>query len=545
MSEGSSLRCEGGTVENEGVLMCIISVSSQHGLRHYKLEIESTKRVLVDCVEGIPELPVEERCVVLQCFSWIFERAYRQMQLQTLGGRGWYYADERQAMILASDRSSSPRVHLYKGFITSSVYVRSGPCLKVDISVRLIQTQTVLARLNFLRDLLIQHHRDHGLEMPTKVEMDAFLQKRMVGRTCMSRHNQIHYKIQRVCIDMDPTASFPFEDGEITYIDYFQRRHGLTLQRKQPMLYCPFRSKLEVYLPAEIAFLTGLDDEWRQDKDFAIDLWHGLRHTPQEHWNLQGKLMTGLTEKQGEVLGEWGVKIASQPMTVNFGELPSEPVYFSPRAEMHFQQLRLPPVELETPTSRYGFESRPWPEVWTRPGEQIKLGRWLIFAPNNEKDFVEQFVADIEPLVGELRASAEELGNKIDIAKPTVVLISATHVSGWVKKLLAYQPPWEKDLTDFVLLVIPREKRRDQYYYQLKSLLTFQWDHCCPSQLLLASTLQRETQRTQVWRSILQQILVKKGAFLWALDPLPYGGAQHHGLWPGCREGGERCTTAA
>lgn len=29
--------------------MCIISVSSQHGLRHYKLEIESTKRVLVDC----------------------------------------------------------------------------------------------------------------------------------------------------------------------------------------------------------------------------------------------------------------------------------------------------------------------------------------------------------------------------------------------------------------------------------------------------------------------------------------------------------------
>lgn len=64
--------------------------------------------------------------------------------------------------------------------------------------------------------------------------------------------------------------------------------------------------------------------------------------------------------------GEWGVKIASQPMTVNFGELPSamtlilftsnrawrgrqlcygmslqEPVYFSPRAEMHFQQLYL------------------------------------------------------------------------------------------------------------------------------------------------------------------------------------------------------------
>jgi len=84
--------------------------------------------------------------------------------------------------------------------------------------------------------------------------------------------------------DMDPSASFPFEDGEITYLapwlnhgpmamglilesdfpswiqvadsrqptahgiatkEYFLRRHGITLQRKQPMLYCPFRAKQE------------------------------------------------------------------------------------------------------------------------------------------------------------------------------------------------------------------------------------------------------------------------------------------------------------
>lgn len=524
MGEGSSLRCEGGTVDNEGILSFFVSVPLQHGLRRYRLEIESTKTVLVDCVEGIPELPVEERSVALQCFSWIFERVYRQMQLRTLGGCGWYLADEGRTLTFGPDRNTSPRVFLYKGFLASSVYVRAGPCLKVDISVRLIQSQTALARLNFFRDLLIQHHRDQNLPMPSKVEMDAFLQKRMVGRTCMSRHNQIHYKIKKVCIDMDPSASFPFEDGEITYLEYFLRRHGITLQRKQPMLYCPFRAKQEVYLPAEIAFLTGLDDEWKQDKDFAAEIWHGLRHIPEEHWRLQARLMTGLNEtKQGEALREWGVKVASKPITVNFGELPQEPVYFSPKVEEYFQQLRVPPPELAIKTSRYGFERRPWPEVWTRPGESITLGRWLIFAPAGDKDVVEHFILEIEPMVGELR-SAEDTGNKIDISKPTVVLISASSVSGWVKKLLAYQPPWGKDLTDFVLLAIPQGKRRDQYYYQLKSLLTFQWDHCCPSQLVLSSTLQRETQRMQVWRSILQQILVKKGAFLWAIDPLPYVG---------------------
>lgn len=60
--------------------------------------------------------------------------------------------------------------------------------------------------------------------------------------------------------DMDPTDTFPSEEGEISYLatqlhglagpsdaqEYFQRRHGLTLQRKQPLLYCPFRAKQEV-----------------------------------------------------------------------------------------------------------------------------------------------------------------------------------------------------------------------------------------------------------------------------------------------------------
>ena len=79
---------------------------------------------------------------------------------------------------------------------------------------------------------------------------------------------------------MDPTHTFPSEQGEISYLEYFQQRHGLTLQRKQPLLYCPFRAKQEVanvafrvhrvcrkvYLPAEIAYLTGLDEEYKQEK---------------------------------------------------------------------------------------------------------------------------------------------------------------------------------------------------------------------------------------------------------------------------------------
>lgn len=42
--------------------------------------------------------------------------------------------------------------------------------------------------------------------------------------------------------------------------------------------------------------------------------------------------------------------------------------------------------------------------------------------------------------------------------------------------------------------------------------------------MVLSSTLQRPTQRQQIWRNILQQMLIKRGAWLWVISPLPYMG---------------------
>ena len=79
------------------------------------------------------------------------------------------------------------------------------------------------------------------------------------NRTCMTKHNHIHYRISRVCIDMDPTTTFPFEEGQISYLEYFQRRHGIALQRRQPLLHCPFRGKQELKGGSRAITQTSLD----------------------------------------------------------------------------------------------------------------------------------------------------------------------------------------------------------------------------------------------------------------------------------------------
>lgn len=146
-------------------------------------------------------------------------------------------------------------------------------------------------------------------------------------------------------------------------------------------------------------------------------------------------------------------------------------------------------------TGPFGFERPPWPELWLR--ERIALDRWLLICPSSELQSVEAFLYDLEPLVGELLAQEQRLR----VQRPEVVAISAGSAQAWAKKLMAYDPPWPKEHTDFVLLAIPHVRRRDaplgkawngachedfggflmfclgfsRYYYQLKSLLTFHW----------------------------------------------------------------------
>merc|ERR1719313_55889 len=113
----------------------------------------------------------------------------------------------------------------------------------------------------------------------------------------MTPHNNVHYRIARLCVEKTPQESFPAEaGGETTYAEYFALRYGKELDPHQPLLHCPIRGRPEIYLPAQLAFLTGLDDDWHSDQAFSKSLWARLRVDPEAHWERQRKLVEGLSK---------------------------------------------------------------------------------------------------------------------------------------------------------------------------------------------------------------------------------------------------------
>lgn len=348
----------------------------------------------------------------------------------------------------------------------------------------------------------------------------------------MTEHNHIHYRIQRVCLDMtvDSTFATP-DDGMISYKEYFLRRHGLKLDPLAPMLHCPFRGKQELYLPAQLATLTGLDEDWRTDREFAQDLWRGLRYEPDEHWKMQSRLTDALAQQKeagNSPLQEWGIEVGKEPIEAELKMLHRDAVYFSRQANDMFKQGRQPPRNLEVPVSHDGFVEKPWPDVWTPGNSRIVLDRWIIFRAKGEDEAqsVTAFVDELSPLVGQLLEADRD--DRIMISSPHVVSVPGNTAEHWTEFIKQYVPPWKPTDTKLVCVIIPAQvRRRDQYYYQLKDLLFFQQSTGVLSQMMLSSTLQRTQQRQQIWKNILQQLLIKQGAFMWVISPLPYCGRVH------------------
>ncbi len=74
----------------------------------------------------------------------------------------------------AHDREVPPRIYTHTGRAATLVQVAHGPCLKVDLSVRMVQAQTVLEKLDLLWQLLQGDHENRDLAEPNREQLEEF-----------------------------------------------------------------------------------------------------------------------------------------------------------------------------------------------------------------------------------------------------------------------------------------------------------------------------------------------------------------------------------
>lgn len=549
LKSDATLTCEDGVeVENDGILeLPPISISiSLGGSRQYRVQLESTTCFLIEQLNGQPSITSEERTIAIQCLSWIFNRSYRTMKYRTLGGRGWYPTAEQDRLAFPqrqsfhrNRREEGPRVFLYRGFGPTVISVQAGPCLKVDLSIRLLQAQNGLERFQLLKKSIENKVWRESHRAATNEEVNTFLQQHMAGRSCVTIYNHITYKIQLVDFAKNPDDSFECDGTRKTFYDYFWERWNITLERSQPMLHCPTRQKADLYLPLQAVSFTGLEEEWKSDKGFMSNLWKELSKPPGEHWEHQGKLIRELTNGDGlPPLDEWGLTLQTVPVKVNASQLPSRPVYFAAQAQLALMEGQ-EPEELQANTSERGFQPPPGmafsTQVWTNPDEELEFAGICIFyeedARQRNAEPIQRFK---EFLQSKIQETIDAKGWRTNYDWwPEMVRIQARDATAWVNQLQAERV---NRRSKFAVVVVPDWVKKDnpQVYFKLKQTLTFQ-NAGIASQIVLNSTLtkvedarpdqqQRQQQiQQQIAKNICQQIFIKFGAWFWTFSPLRFG----------------------
>lgn len=528
LARGAGVHCCGGTVDNEGILSVVIDVDSRDApTKAYRVEFHARRQLLLRCLADVPQLDPEERAAALQCFVWVLERGLRNQNYLTLGGRGYYRMWRPEPLQVTrsfhrgAERQLPPLAYLYRGCVATPVNVRCGPCLKVDFSTRIVQSQSVLDRIVAYRE----DFRRRGQAPPTDRDFDELLQAKLRGRTCMTTHRECQYRIERVCFEKSPLDTFPHAGGEISYYEYFLQQYNQKVDKQQPLLHIPRRRNEERYLPASLGYLTGLDEEHHANPDLMQGLMKALHQKPERHWEEQGTLVQCLDTEACSPAGAlhpWGMRVELRPREVPCTELRHDPVFFDPAAAASFHQGSpgRHAVATERPNGEVGFAQRPWPHVWTDQGG-LQLRHWLVFhgAEQEQRDLAKDLVGRLQPLVVELQRVA---GQRLVICPPKLVAVDTRR--GGSKEWLEFFERHEWDGAQFALVVLPTSlsKRDGTAYFSLKSLLTFStlWGGV-PTQMVKEETLRRSTQGPQILRNIIQQVLIKRGAWLWVTMPFP------------------------
>ncbi|KAJ8346598.1 hypothetical protein SKAU_G00279990 [Synaphobranchus kaupii] len=302
--------------------------------------------------------------VCLQFYNIIFRRVLRILNMQQIG-RHYYNPNEPLDI-------PQHRLTIWSGFCTAILQYESGVMLCVDISHKVLRSETVLA---FMYGLRQQHGDRYFMEACTK---------ELVGLIVLTKYNNKTYRIDEIAWDHNPRNTFKKGDREISFKEYYKTQYSLDIRDDNQVLLVSHVKKRgpsgapppgPAMLVPEFCYLTGLTDRMRLDFSIMRDLSHHTRLNPQERDNRLNRFIStinGNPEAQAE-LNTWGLSFDKQSLRIQGRILPTENIL----------------------QGRRTFQYRPMAADWTKEMRGVPLTsskpleHWMLFFTRRNGDLAQ------------------------------------------------------------------------------------------------------------------------------------------------------------
>ncbi|XP_068166185.1 piwi-like protein 2 [Antennarius striatus] len=420
--------------------------------------------------------PISDLCIPF--YNVVLRRALKIIGLN-LVGRNHY--NPENAVIL-----SKHRLQVWPGYSTCIKHTDGGLYLCVDVSHKVLRSDTVLDVMN----VLYKQSRENFQDECTK---------ELIGSIIITRYNNRTYRIDDIEWNKSPNDTFTLRDGkQTTFVEYYRRNYGITIKElDQPLLvhHPKERSKPggkqiitgEVLLLPELCFMTGIPEKMKKDFKAMKDITMHINVNSQQHCHSIRQLLKNITTNPESLkeLSQWGLELTSDILLIKGRTLPAETIF------------------LQSSTFITGDDTYWSKQIVRNPSiSSIPLSIWAIFYPR-------RCAVQAEDLISIFNKVAGAIGMRLE--RPIRVELPDDRTETYIKSIhteLAREPKMQ-------LVVCIIVGSRDDLYGAIKKL-------CCvqspiSSQVINARTISQPQRLMSVAQMILLQINCKMGGELWTV----------------------------
>lgn len=219
------------------------------------------------------------------------------------------------------------KLEIWPGYVTAVDEYEDGVMLCLDVSHRLLCTETVLDILTHAYVSEKNNYQQKALES-------------LLGAVVLTRYNNKTYRIDDILFDASPQSTFQMSGRDVSYIEYYKNHYNIELvDRKQPLLLSreerrvsgkAEKETLTFCLIPEICYLTGITDTIRNDQKVMRDIATITRVTPNQRVDSMNTFCQNLSgsKEAKDVLGNWGLSLDINPLKLTGRQLEDEEIIF-------------------------------------------------------------------------------------------------------------------------------------------------------------------------------------------------------------------------
>ncbi|KAE8634929.1 hypothetical protein XENTR_v10002471 [Xenopus tropicalis] len=431
-----------------------------------------TVKITITLTNELP--PTSPTC--FQFYNIIFRRLLKMMNMKQIGRN--YYNPNDQIEI------SSHGLTIYPGFSTSILQYENNIMLSIDVSHKVLRSETVL---------------DYMYNVNQKVESHKFhdiCSKDLIGQIVLTKYNNKTYRIDDINWDFTPESTFKKSDGsEISFVDYYRTQYnkGITDLNQPALVHNPKKPRGPQNVPAgpillipEFCFLTGLTDRMRSDFNVMKDLAIHTRLAPEQREIQVGKFLKNIHKDDSvqKELQDWGLNFDSKLLPFAGRVAPAEKILQAGKTADYNPQFADWSRELRGPTLI-----------------RVKhLDNWVLLYTRRNYDAANTLTQNLFKVSG-------QMGIKMNRA----VMVEVDDTTDAYVKVLQ-----QKVTPDVQMVVCLLSSNRKDKYDAIKKYLCI--DCPVPSQCVLAKTLNKPQTVVSVATKIALQMNCKMGGELWTVE---------------------------